>query len=487
MIADRLKKAVLQAAIQGKLTEQLAEDGDARDILTKIHEEKNGLIKSGEIRKDKHVAKINEDDIPFEIPSNWCWCLLHDISIKIHYGFTAPAQTSGRVKMLRITDIQDNTVNWNNVPYCKISDYKLPSYILNNRDIVIARTGGTVGKTYIINQIDQPSVFASYLIRVVLFNEVYEHYVKLFMESELYWMQLNEKSQGTGQPNVNAKALKDLLLPLPPLSEQHRVVEKIEEILPEIESLNVDENSLEKIQQSFPTQMKSSILQAAIQGKLTEQSPEDGDARDLLEEIKAEKGRLIKAGKIKKEKPLPVITEDEIPFDIPENWCWVRLGEITFNRGQKKPDKEFTYIEISSIDNRINQLADVNNILQPNNAPSRARKIVYLGDVIYATVRPYLHNICIIDRIIDPEPIVSTGFAVVSSTNKITNKFLFRCFLTPMFDKYANDNENAKGVAYPAINNRKFLNALIPLPPLAEQKRIVNRLEELLPLCDELE
>jgi type I restriction enzyme S subunit len=228
-------------------------------------------------------------------------------------------------------------------------------------------------------------------------------------------------------------------------------------------------------------QLKKSILQAAIQGKLTQQLPEDGDARDLLKEIQKEKARLIKEGKIKKEKPLPEITEDEIPFEIPENWCWVRLGEIVYNHGQKVPNKEFTYIDISSINNRTNSLGEINNVLKPENAPSRARKIIYKGDVIYATVRPYLQNICVIDKNIEPEPIASTGFAVVCTPMPTLNFYLFKCFLSPMFDNYANDNDNSRGVAYPAINDDKFSKALIPLPPIAEQERIHRRIEELLP------
>lgn len=233
--------------------------------------------------------------------------------------------------------------------------------------------------------------------------------------------------------------------------------------------------------------LKKALLQAAIQGKLTEQLPEDGDARDLLKEIQREKARLVKEGKIKKEKPLPEITEDEIPFDIPENWVWVRLGDITFNRGQKKPSEKFTYVDISSINNSKNTLGDLSNILSPKEAPSRARKIVQEGDVIYATVRPYLHNTCLIDRSINPEPIVSTGFAVVTSTNRVINKFLFTCFLSPMFDEYVNSNDNSKGVAYPAINDQKFTRALIPLPPLSEQIRIIKKIEELLPEIEVLQ
>ena len=233
--------------------------------------------------------------------------------------------------------------------------------------------------------------------------------------------------------------------------------------------------------------LRKSVLQAAIQGKLTNQLPDDGNAADLLAEIKAEKARLIKEGKLKKEKPLPEITEDEIPFDIPENWMWCRLGYMSFNNGQKKPSKQFTYIDISSIDNKRNKLGESNSTINAQDAPSRARKIVHEGDIIYATVRPYLHNICIIDREIEPEPIASTGFAVVSTGNKLTNKYLFNVFLSPMFDNYANDSENAKGVAYPAINDLKFQKALIPLPPLSEQKRIVEKIEEILPEIEKLE
>ena len=232
--------------------------------------------------------------------------------------------------------------------------------------------------------------------------------------------------------------------------------------------------------------LKKSILQAAIQGKLTEQLPEDGDARDLVKEIKKEKERLVKEGKIKKEKPLPEIKEEEIPFDIPENWVWVRLGEITYDRGQKTPDHQFTYIDISSIDNKKYRIDKLDNVLEPNQAPSRARKIVQRGDVIYASVRPYLHNISIIDRDIVPEPIVSTGFFVVCTPKEILNKYLFFCFLTPMFDEYACSNENSKGVAYPAINDGKFKKAYMPIPPLTEQDRIIKKVDKLFAEIDEL-
>lgn len=228
-------------------------------------------------------------------------------------------------------------------------------------------------------------------------------------------------------------------------------------------------------------QLKNSILQHAVEGKLVEQRPEEGTAAELLREIKVEKARLVKEGKLKKEKPLPEIKAEEIPFEIPESWEWVRLRDIVYNRGQEKPSKHFVYIDIGSIDNKRQQLGEKETIIAPDKAPSRARKIVDYGDIIYSTVRPYLHNICIIDKHFSRPPIASTGFAVMTTYQGVLNKFLFHYLLSPQFDSYANSNQNAKGVAYPAINDKAFYSAPVPLPPLAEQKRIVAKIEELLP------
>ena len=232
--------------------------------------------------------------------------------------------------------------------------------------------------------------------------------------------------------------------------------------------------------------LKASLLQDAFQGKLTKQLPEDGDARDLLKEIKAEKERLVKEKKIKEEKPLPVIKDEEIPFDIPKNWVWTRLGNITYNRGQKKPEKTFSYIDISSIDNTKQKLKKVLSIFEANESPIRARKIVKKGDVIYSTVRPYLLNTCIIDREIYPEPIASTGLAILCTINPILCHYVFYILISPFFNIFVNDNKNSKGVAYPAISETNLNSGLVPLPPLAEQRRIVDKLKTAIEKIDEL-
>lgn len=218
-----------------------------------------------------------------------------------------------------------------------------------------------------------------------------------------------------------------------------------------------------------PQELKNSILQLAIQGKLVEQRPEEGVAE--VPAAPKHGGREARRH-----------GEIEPPFDIPESWRWVRLGDVVFNHGQKKPSADFSYIDIGSIDNKNQRLSSGETIVHPENASPRARKIVHQGDVIYSTVRPYLHNICVIDRQFSHEPIASTGFAVMACAACLNNGFLFYYLLSPDFDRYANSSENAKGVAYPAISDKRLYNAPFPLPPLAEQKRIVSKIEELLPL-----
>lgn len=224
-------------------------------------------------------------------------------------------------------------------------------------------------------------------------------------------------------------------------------------------------------------QLKDSILQHAVQGKLVSQNPDDGNAKQLIKEIMEEKDRLIKAKVIKKEKTLPPIIEEEIPFDVPSSWEWVRIRDIYYNSGQKKPDSDFCYIDVACIDNQKGQVTSGYQILNGNNAPSRARKIVKYGEVIYSTVRPYLQNIAVIDKNFEYETIASTAFIVMCPI-KIYNKFLFYVLKSPYFNALV--ESKMQGATYPAINDANFNNLIIPIPPLKEQFRIVEKIEKLL-------
>ena len=175
----------------------------------------------------------------------------------------------------------------------------------------------------------------------------------------------------------------------------------------------------------------------------------------------------------------------EVPFEIPDSWEWARLGSVVYNRGQTSPSTEFCYIDIGSIDNKNQKLNPTDTTIAPDKAPSRARKLVDMGDILYSTVRPYLHNMCIIDREFPHIPIASTGFAVLTCHANLLNKYLFYYLMSPDFDAYANNTDNAKGVAYPAINDDRLYKALIPIPPMAEQHRIVSAIDSVnMPLCE---
>ena len=296
---------------------------------------------------------------------------------------------------------------------------------------------------------------------------------------------------------VSIKKLKTFLIPIPPIKEQKRIVNRYKKYIPLINNYDIKYCKIEKLNNSYKENLKKSILQYAIQGKLVKQESNDESSEVLINRILEEKRELIKTKQIKKEN-LSVIYKDdtdnqfyekfddgtivnitdEITIDIPQNWRWVRLKNIVYNHGKKKPDTTFSYIDIGTLDNINHKLNENENIIESNQAPSRARKIVKKGDVLYSTVRPYLHNICVVDKDFSKEPIASTGFAVLTCLTGIYNKYLFYLLLTPFFDSYANSNENAKGVAYPAINDEKLYKALIPIPPRSEQKKIVDKLEK---------
>ena len=235
-LLKKIRQQILQEAIEGNLTAEWRQQNPdvepASELLARIQAEKEKLIKDKKIKKQQPLPPISDAEKPFDLPDGWVWCRLGDISDKIHYGFNAAAQTHKQgIRMLRITDIQNNFVIWDNVPHCECKDKDVVKYLLSNNDILIARTGGTIGKSYIVKNIDVKSLFASYLIRVVPNRRLKTEWLKLFIESPTYWNQLYEAAWGAGQPNVNGTALSKLLIPLPPLPEQKAIVAKVEKLL----------------------------------------------------------------------------------------------------------------------------------------------------------------------------------------------------------------------------------------------------------------
>ena len=229
--------------------------------------------------------------------------------------------------------------------------------------------------------------------------------------------------------------------------------------------------------------MRELVLQLAVTGKLVAQDKRDEPASSLLESTEAERAKLIAAKKIKS-RPTSPVEPDEQPFELPSSWAWARLSDVGYELGQKVPDKRFTYIDVGGIDSDKGRISDRVEKLEPGDAPSRARKLVARGTVIYSTVRPYLLNIAIVDQDFDPEPIASTAFGILHPFEGVNNRYLFYWLRSAPFTAYV--QAGMKGMAYPAINDEKFYSGYIALPPLAEQKRIVAKVDELMALCDRL-
>lgn len=234
---EDMKKSILQYAIQGKLVEQRPEEGTAEDLYKAIQEEKQKLIKEGKIKKEKPLDAIAEDEKPFDIPDSWKWVRWGDISQKIQYGYNASAKKTGRIKMVRISDIQDGKVLWDSVPFCDIKEEDIAAYSLKKNDILFARTGGTVGKSYLVDDVPEESIYAGYLIRTSYSDKLSPKYMIYFMGTQLYWNQLRNGTIATAQPNCNGQTLSKMMLPLPPYEEQLRIVAKLEQMLPLCEKL----------------------------------------------------------------------------------------------------------------------------------------------------------------------------------------------------------------------------------------------------------
>ncbi|MDM6934866.1 restriction endonuclease subunit S, partial [Klebsiella michiganensis] len=230
--------------------------------------------------------------------------------------------------------------------------------------------------------------------------------------------------------------------------------------------------------------LRELILELAVRGKLVPQDPNDEPASELLKRIAAEKAELVKLGKIKKPKPLPEISEEEKPFELPVGWEWIQISEIGHDWGQKTPDEDFTYIDVGSINKEFGIIEEP-SILSAKDAPSRARKIVQKGTVIYSTVRPYLLNIAIIESAFSPEPIASTAFAIIHPYTAMNANFIYYYLRSPVFINYVESCQT--GVAYPAINDKQFFSGIIAVPPSSEQARITKKIKELMSLCDQLE
>lgn len=489
-IASELRQSVLQAAMQGKLTTQKVEDGDARDLLLAIREEKEKLVKEKKVKKEKPLAPIAEDEIPFDIPENWAWCRLGELG-NYKKGPFGSALTKSKFVNKGIDTIkvyeQKNVIKKNkNIGSYYITkeyfDAKMQGFEVHSGDILVS-CAGTIGETYILPEDIEQGIINQALMRIRLSELVYAPYFLLYFD---YVLKENAKADSNGSAIKNIppfNILKKYAFALPPLPEQHRIVARVEALMKEIDKLEQTEKELEAIKAAFPADMKASLLQAAMEGKLTERKAEDGDAKDLLLAIREEKEKLVKEKKIKKEKPLAPITDEETPFDIPENWVWCRLGEISTYASPKskinakEADKDTWMLDLEDIEKGGKLL---NKLKVSDKKAIGDKTIFHDGDILYSKLRPYLLKILVAsdDGICTPELIPFSMYG------NIDTRYIVDLLKSPYVDNAINGA--TYGLKMPRVGTNTMINLPIPLPPLAEQQRIVEKLDQLLPLCDSL-
>ena len=518
MTGQQLKNSILQMAVQGKLVPQDPNDEPASVLLERIRKEKEQLIKDGKIKKEKNPSYIfrgadnlpyekvgkNEpvciaDEVPFEIPESWEWVRWGTLSESIQYGYNAPAKENGRIKMVRISDIQDNNVLWQTVPYCEIDKKDIDTYLLKPNDILFARTGGTVGKSYLVKMVPEDAIYAGYLIRTRYSALLCPEFLKYFMETELYWSQLRNGTIATAQPNCNGKTLAHMLVPLPPQNEQKRIVKKLDKLAAHVVQYNHVYNYNEKLNREFPELLKKSILQEAIQGKLVPQDPLDEPASVLLERIRAEKERLIQQGKIKRDKYESVIyrrdnshyekldgiehcIDDEIPFEIPESWEWTRIGCITELITSGSRDWAKYYAETGALFLRMGNLSKNSFTLRLNNLqrvqlPQEAegtRTALQAGDLLFSITGEVGMLGLIPDKF--ETAYINQHTAVLRFFPAIRNKYLPYFLLTDYAQKFYKGNQH--GIKN-SFRLDSIYNILVPIPPSQEQKRIIDKIEKL--------
>jgi len=466
MTAKQLKNSILQMAVQGKLVPQDPNDEPASVLLERIKNEKGQLIKEKKIKENKPLPPITDDEVPFDLPEGWIWCRLGDIALKILAGGDKPKDFSAvQTTKCQIPVIANGVTNNGLIGYTETAT-------INERSVTISGRG-TIGFSCVRTVPYCPIVR---LISVIPSDLVDIEYLCYTFEF------LFERGIGTSIPQLTVPMVSPKLVPLPPLPEQHRIVARIEELLPLIEEYGEKYNKLEKYNKSFPVQMKKSILQAAVQGKLVEQNADDEPASVLLGRIRAEKERFVKSGKIKKSKPLPPISDDEITFDVPSGWVWCRLGDLVYkltDGAHHTPTYTTSGVPFLSVKDMSSGKIDFGNtkfISTEQHADLYKRCDPERGDILLTKVGTTGVPV-LIDT--DREFSLFVSVALLKfNQDLLCGKYLVNLLGSPLVQEQC--NENTRGVGNKNWVIRDIANTLVVLPPFAEQERIVARVEELL-------
>lgn len=494
MTPEQLKASILQYAIQGKLVERRPEEGTGEELYQKMQTDKQTLIREKKIKKEKPLPDIIDNEIPFDVPESWKWVKVGNVgswSSGATPSRTNPAYYGGSIPWLKTGDLNDGFIQ--EVPEY-ITDLALEKTSLRLNPIgsvLMAMYGATIGKLGILEIPVTTNQACCACIPYAGMNNKYLFYYLMSMRQSYIGM-----AEGGAQPNISKEKIVNSLIPLPPAEEQRRIVAKIEELLPYVDRYAAAYEKLEQFNAKFPEDMKKSILQYAIQGKLVEQRPEEGTGKELYRQIQTEKQQLIKTGKLKKTRALPTITGEDVPYDFPASWKVCYIDDIAFVT--KLAGFEYTKY--------------ISDNLVPTGIPLFKGKNVQNGKLVLSfesyipesvsdelprsqitkkcLLTPYvgtIGNIAVFDGSFKAH--LGSNVGKIELLNSDTQTFILEEYVLWYLKStygYAELTKYKKATAQESISIDAIRNVVIAIPPLEEQRRIVAKLEGILPLCERL-
>lgn len=471
--AQALREKILDLAMRGKLVKQDPNDEPASVLLEKIKAEKAELVKEGKIKKSKPLPEITDDEKPFDIPDSWEWVRLGWIGT-LKNGKTPKKEDindQGSYPYFKVKDMNNNQVYMNNIE--NFVNEKYINQLMPKDTIIFPKNGGAVltAKKRILIQDSLVDLNTGGIIPNS--NISFKYLFYLFRN-----LNIKDYVKGSAVPTIDSKKLRETVVPLPPLEEQSRIAAKIAQLFALLRKVESSTQQYAKLQ----TLLKSKVLDLAIRGKLVEQDPNDEPASVLLEKIKAEKEQLIKEKKIKKSKPLPPISDEEKPFDIPDSWEWVHVKDITTIGSFKSVSPQ----NINQGENLI-ELADIEGntgrLLNFEKVTSKVGSNKYRynqGDVLFAKLRPYLRKV-----LIAPNNGICTTELLPITGVQTNNTYIYYIFLSDFF--FDQISQEMHGVNLPRISPKKLSELIIPLPPIDEQSRIVADIRKLFVLLSKVQ
>ena len=486
MTPEQLKASILQYAVEGKLVKQDTNDEPASELLKKIENEKDQLIEEGKIKRSRKLSAITDEEKPFDIPKNWTYGRLKQITTFGNFDSVKGTSIPDNSWVVDMKDVRKDGGGFLAIVRKKSTDiYKSNKYSFSKNAVLYGKLRPYLRKVEVAKA-DGFTTTEMFPINVVDINTLIPQYLRYVMLSPYFVDLVNDSMYGMKMPRVGTTFLAKMVIPLPPLEEQKRIVAKIEKLMPLVDEYAESYNRLQKIDNEFEDKLKQSVLQYAMEGKLIKQDPNDEPASELIKKIETEKAELIKEGKIKKSKKLPVITDDEKPFDIPDSWEWVRLGIISEVRGGKRVPRGMKLSETSSYCPYIRVTDMENNSVAQETLRYATKKIyeeisryIITSEDVYFSIAGTIGKVGIV-------PCNLSGALLTENAARLTPYYINKKFMVYLLSSPIVKNQHRKilsKVAQPKLSLIKLKRTIVPLPPLEEQKRIVlkiNKLQEVI-------